>query len=236
MKNSTEELSVSSNEVAVNEVETPLEFSGKQNINLPDGSTILLNADSKLHYMASHFGDSLREVYLEGEGYFDIKSDKTRPFIVHTGSVNTKVLGTAFNIKAYQNSTSVEVTVTRGKVQVGDQKKTYGVITPNQQIKVNTETNEFKQQEVASEKVVAWKQMYIIMDDMSLKDAVAQLSTRYKKTIVLNNDALGNCHITGTFLEEQTLDHVLNVLCSVVQATYTYEEDGSVLIKGKGCK
>src|SRR5690606_2603405 len=67
---------------------------------LPDGSTVLLNNNSSLDFPQQFTGDT-REVILKGEAYFDIKPDASRPFIIHTGKVKTRVLGTAFNIRAY---------------------------------------------------------------------------------------------------------------------------------------
>jgi ferric-dicitrate binding protein FerR (iron transport regulator) len=86
----------------------------RQLINLPDGSKVVLNANSKLEYPPG-FSNNTREVYLDGEAYFDIAHDPGKPFIVHTGSISTRVLGTAFNINAYRSQQFVEVTVTRVK-------------------------------------------------------------------------------------------------------------------------
>lgn len=101
---------------------------------LPDGSTVFLSPGSRLNYPSTFDGKKKREVFLQGQGFFDIKHNASRPFIVHSGQVATTVLGTAFNIKAQPHEKYITVTVKRGKVSVSDRYKTLGVITPQEQI------------------------------------------------------------------------------------------------------
>ena len=84
---------------------------------LPDGSTVWLNAGSRLHYI-NDFNGETREVSLEGEAYFDIAKKENQPFIVHTGGIRIRVLGTAFNVKSYPEDRNVETTLFHGRVQV----------------------------------------------------------------------------------------------------------------------
>lgn len=220
----------------VETVDPILAFTGKQLIHLPDGSTILLNENSSIQYDQTTFNDKTREVRLYGEAYFDIKHNKSKPFIVHTGKVHTKVLGTAFNINAYKNAQNIEVTVTRGKVQVGDAEKVYAIITPNQQIRVNKNTLAYQQNIVDAEEIVKWKSNYLILENNNMEEAIAQISDKYKVTITLGNENIKNCSITASFLNEENLDHVLKVICSVTETNYHYTENGSIVIEGKGCE
>ncbi|MGO4770381.1 FecR family protein [Flavobacterium sp. W22_SRS_FK3] len=212
-----------------------LAFSGKQLIHLPDGSTILLNENSSVQYNQDSFNDKTREVTLSGEAYFDIKRNITKPFIVHTGKVQTKVLGTAFNINAYKSSKNIQVTVTRGKVQVGDLDRIYGIITPNQQIVVNKSTLVHEQNNVNAAIAVEWKSNYLILDDLNMKEAVTMISEKYKVKILLSNEKIKNCRITASFLNEEDLDHVLKVICSVIETNY-HNENGVITLDGKGCE
>lgn len=84
---------------------------------LPDGTTVWLNAGSELHFV-SDFNSATREVRLDGEAYFDVAKKEGKPFIVHTGGINIKVLGTAFNVKSYPEDKNVETTLYHGRVQV----------------------------------------------------------------------------------------------------------------------
>lgn len=212
-------------------------FSGKQLVHLPDGSTILLNDNSSLKYDQDAFGTKTREVTLTGEAFFDIKRNEQKPFIVHTGKVQTRVLGTAFNINARSSSDNIEVTVARGKVQVGDTEKVYGVITPNQQIKVNRTTLNYEQHNNVNAAIVTeWKSNYLILDDINMQEAVALISQKYKVQILLSNEKIKNCRITASFLNEEDLDHVMKVICSVIETEYHYNKAGNILLDGKGCE
>ncbi|GGF24113.1 FecR family protein [Flavobacterium limi] len=215
---------------------TLVDFSGKQLVRLPDGSTVLLNDKSSLKYDQKSFNSKTREVTLTGEAFFDIKRNEKKPFIVHTGKVQTKVLGTAFNINAFDSSKNIEVTVARGKVQVGDAEKIYGVITPNQQIKVNRSTLNFEQNKISAAVVTEWKSNYLILDDINMEEAVALISQKYKVQILLSNEKIRNCRITASFLNEEDLDHVMQVITSVIETEYHYNKAGTVIISGKGCE
>jgi transmembrane sensor len=89
----------------------------KTRINLPDGSIIWLNAGSTLKYPYK-FDKRMREVYLTGEGYFDVKHHAGKPFIVHTGSMDIRILGTAFNVRAYEDEDFTETSLIKGAVEV----------------------------------------------------------------------------------------------------------------------
>ena len=210
-------------------------FTGKQFVHLPDGSTVLLNEGSKLSYSAS-FGKKTRKVILSGEGYFDVGHDLSKPFQVVTGKVTTTALGTAFNVKAYPGEAEIKVTVARGRVRVGNDERTFGIISPDQQISVNTVTNDFTKTNLKAEKAEVWKSEYLILDDVSLKDAARTIGEKYHVKIMLANDDLKKCRITATFLDGENLDQVLTVVTGVVQATYIMQPGGSVRIEGKGCE
>lgn len=215
---------------------TLIDFSGKQLVHLPDGSTVLLNDNSSLKYDQNSFNSKTREVTLTGEAFFDIKHDEKKPFIVHTGKIQTRVLGTAFNINAKNSSDNIEVTVARGKVQVGDTQKVYGVITPNQQIKVNKSTLNFEQNTINAAIVTEWKSNYLILDDINMTEAAALISQKYKVEISIQNEKIKNCRITASFLNEEDLDHVLKVISSVLETDYHYDKAGAVILDGKGCE
>ncbi|WP_163024732.1 FecR family protein, partial [Pseudomonas viridiflava] len=100
-----------------------------QKVNMPDGSTVILNNNSSISY-PKVFGVK-RAVTLTGVGYFDIRHDLKKSFTVHTGNLSTVVLGTAFNIKAYDRDHEISVTVTRGKVSVLDSNAALAILTPN---------------------------------------------------------------------------------------------------------
>ncbi|MBO9661242.1 MAG: FecR family protein, partial [Chitinophagaceae bacterium] len=109
---------------------------------LPDGSTVWLNAGSSIRY-GKTFNDKIREVTLYGEAYFDVVKQPDRPFIVHAGDINIKVLGTSFNVKSYPEDDLVETTLIKGLVQInqpGNKPAIY--LHPNQKISLPSGKNE----------------------------------------------------------------------------------------------
>jgi transmembrane sensor len=204
-------------------------------ITLSDGSTVLLNHFSELDFPASFEGSATREVYLKGEGYFDIKHDPSKPFIVHTGKLRTTVLGTAFNIKAYREEKSITVTVTRGKVQVGNDRETFGIVTPNQQVIFNQSKNEIARKAVDASKEMAWQQGSIFFDDITIEGAVRQLEERFGVTIGVNNDKLKDCRFSASFIMGESLEEILLVICEFNQSLYKRDEAGNFIIEGEGC-
>jgi len=197
---------------------------------LADGSRVILNQRSTLNHPASFTGGT-REVYLTGEGYFDINHDDHKPFIVHTGKLTITVLGTAFNIKAYENQPHITVTVTQGKVKVENDRHSIGIITPNQQITVDAGSGEVKQATVDAEAVTQWQRKELIFDDMPLDEVAVALKMRYNVTVDFDDPALKKSRITASFVNNESLDHVLEVITKVNKIRYSILE-GHVLISG----
>lgn len=226
--------------VAAVEETTPSEqvYRGRKYVHLDDNSTIILNAGSELRHSA-HFGEGgTREVSLVGEAYFDIAHDASKPFIIHSNGVAIKVLGTAFNVKAYPDQKEVKVTVTRGLVEVSDgNKKVYGQVRPDEELAVNVTSGESAAKEVKADEVKAWTDKFLIFDDANMEQAAEILHKRFQVNVVFGNDLLKKCRIQATFLNDQiTLTEVLDALTlSLSGIHYTQQEDGTILLTGTAC-
>ena len=204
-------------------------------IRLPDGSTVLLNKNSDLDYPES-FNGKTREVTLIGEGYFDIVHNPAKPFIVHTGKVETTVLGTAFNVMAYPEQKEITVTVTRGKVKVGDGERLYGILLPNEQIAVSTKEYKILQTHVDADQAMVWKKQYLVFDNLSLAEAATLIDNKYHVNIVFADEKLKEARISATFLDNEDLEQVLNVITGVVNAKYTRQPNDQVILKSEKSK
>jgi ferric-dicitrate binding protein FerR (iron transport regulator) len=205
-----------------------------KNLTLPDGSHVLLQANSQLQYPDA-FTTSTREVTLTGEAYFDVAHNPAQPFIIHAGNIKTTVLGTAFNIKAWPADKEVTITVTRGKVKVENEKGLVGILTPDQQLSINTQVNTAKQQAVNAENVLSWKNSEYTLDDMTLADAITELEVRYGTIIELaEGEKPGHCRFTASFKQAESLDYVLNVICKIYQASWQ-KQDGKIVINNVHC-
>lgn len=204
-------------------------------INLPDGSSVILNQNSNIELSNAFNQNGKREVYLTGEAYFDITHDDEKPFIVHTGKIFTTVLGTAFNIKSSPGNKTVTVTVTRGKVKVGDDSKTYNVIVPDEQMIFDQDLTSHIVMPVKAESVIGWTNEDIYFDDVSIKDVAKQLQERFKVSIVFSKEQIKACKFSATFLKGQSLEQILNVISEFNQIEYLYKDAKTIVLDGSGC-
>lgn len=207
-----------------------MRFADKQLVRLPDGSSVLLNDGAELTYDPEHFGHGSREVGLSGEAFFDITPDPGKIFVVRSGAVRTTVLGTAFNVKSIPGRNEVQVTVARGKVSVGSDSRTYDLLTADQQLTVNTVTNAYLKKELKSDIATEWKNDFLILDDVAMETAAGALKEKFGVTVHFKNEKLKNCHITASFLNGENLDHVLQVICTIHDLSYSYQGDRSEVI------
>lgn len=194
-------------------------------IHLPDGSKVILCAGSKLNYPSSFAGLTKREVYLEGQAFFDIQHDASQPFVVHTGKLETTVLGTAFNIKAWPANANITVTVSRGKVKVGNKNKTMGIISPNQQIIFNKKNAEVNKRNVDASSYLTWKEQDLFFDNLTFEEASELLAERFNVNIFFSNDFVRSKRFTTTFLKDESLEQVLKSICEFNNAAYHYNRE-----------
>lgn len=199
---------------------------------LSDGSVVILNKGSHLNYPEKFAGNN-REVYLTGEGYFDIKHDAKKPFLVHSGKVITRVLGTAFNIKS---GAQVEVTVARGKVAVSDGEKTFAVLLPDQKVSYNTHSHAVIKETANSKIATLWKEEDIVLNNIPLQQAKLILEERYGVQINLATDKIKDCRFTAFFLNTTSLSQVLSVISRLNNLSYTNNNNGTYTLSGEGCE
>jgi ferric-dicitrate binding protein FerR (iron transport regulator) len=200
-------------------------------LSLPDGSTIVLSAGSKVYYSSSFLQSDTREVNLEGQAYFDIKHNASKPFIIHTGKVSTTVLGTAFNIMAWPKAADVTVTVTRGKVKINDEETVLGIITPNQQIEYNMKDAAVLQKTVNAQASLSWRNEDLLFDNVTVGEATKLLETKYNVSVSLSEGINLTKRFTTLIAKEENLEKVLLSICEFYGATYKYDKNkGEVLI------
>lgn len=205
---------------------------GKQFLHLPDGSSVLMNVGSELRYSPELFASGQREVSLKGEAYFDITHRPGKAFQVITGSVLTRVLGTAFNVNMKQKE--VVVTVARGLVEVRDVHKVFGRIKPDEQITVNTETQQSTSLPVSAEQEIAWKKTHLVFDNIDLQEVSRLIQVQYGVELVFVQKDLIKCRVTASFLNNEDLSTVLKVLSEMMGASFIMDGH-KVLITGGAC-
>lgn len=189
---------------------------------LPDGSSVIVYAGSTLRYFPSSGEVTKREVYLEGQAYFDIRHDPSRPFIVHTGDVNVTVLGTAFNVKALPSDPEIAVTVTRGKVQVSNRNETLGIITRNEQLIFNKKKDQSNSTTVNTDQYLNWKRQDLYLDDITVAEASGILEDWFDVRIVFTDSSILSNRFTTLFTKGERLEQLLNSICEFNNAKFTY--------------
>ncbi|NIG56937.1 FecR family protein [Chitinophaga sp. Cy-1792] len=222
----------------------------KTTLVLPDGSSVVLNACSRLQYDANSFLKGDRTVSLIGEAFFDIKHDPAHPFIVHSGDVNIKVLGTSFNVKAYTEDASVETSLISGKVAVEfstekSQHHKEVILLPSQKLTINKLDiikNSDKQKLSANFSVApiktpapvesettpgpptAWMDDRFEFDNLNLEDLSHDLERWYNVKISFKDDKYKKEVFTGAF-KKQTIEDVLNALQLTLGFHYQLDKD-----------
>jgi len=214
----------------VNALSRQLTIKENRLIQLPDGSTVILRPGAKLNYPSSFDGLALREVYLDGQAYFDIKHNSLKQFIIHTGKLKTIVMGTAFEINAWSDNTSFQVTVSRGKVRVEDQhNRTIGIISPNQQITYDKASNNIVQKVVNAPEYLEWKEQDLLLSDVTVAEAAKLLESRYKVEIIISDDSIRSKRFTTIVRKGETLDQILKSMSEFNGAVYRYDVSKEVI-------
>jgi transmembrane sensor len=177
---------------------------------LSDGSEVLLNTDSKLYY-PSHFTGAERRVVLEGEAYFRVKHDSQHPFIVETEGVETRVLGTEFNVKAYKGS-STHVTLVNGKVAVSSRRSSAkDVLSPGQDACL-TENGDFVKKNVDPDKYKYWSEGLFYFDDEPLSDIAQDLGRWYNLNVVFQDEGLMDVRLHFMSYRDEGVDSAVKLL------------------------
>jgi ferric-dicitrate binding protein FerR (iron transport regulator) len=201
---------------------------------LPDGSVVLLNENSRLAY-AKDF--TVREVSLKGEAFFEVTKKNGQSFEIKTNTTKTRVLGTSFNVRAY-DKTPVEVAVITGKVAVEsieEGTKTSVILLPNEGVVYDAVAKKMEKSKQATKNSLAWKTQELVFDNMALGNVIETLE-RYFEIEIESDPKILNCHYTGTF-KEPKLNEVFNTIAFTFPTDLEIKKvDGKYILIGQGCE
>ncbi len=208
----------------------------KSKIILSDGTTVWLNAASKIRF-PEKFELTERKVFLEGEAFFDVTRDENRPFVIQSENAVTTVLGTTFNVKSYEKE-PVQITVASGKVKVKTKndnsfRNDELVLIQNEQITFSPESGELTKKNVDSNYFLSWKEDVIRFDNTKLSEVAKTLERWYDKKITIENEKLNNCKLVAEYKNEK-LYNVLQSLKFSLGIDFKVL-DNEIIISGKGC-
>jgi ferric-dicitrate binding protein FerR (iron transport regulator) len=199
---------------------------------LPDGSTLWLHPYSCLHYVADFEQSPERIVSLEGEGFFDVVHNSARPFIIQTGHIQTKVLGTAFNMEAYGNENTIRISLVRGKVAVtntaaSDRIAYTAQLTAGHILVYNKQQQTRSIDTLMKTNSSQWTDGTMVLRNIPVADALQRVAKRYGLQLVYTkNIDLEGKNVNGVF-KEQTLDEMLHIILFV--SGYQYRLTGKMI-------
>ena len=199
-------------------------------IRLQDGTLVFLNTESTIKYPINFINAEERKVDFTGEAYFEVAEDKKHPFIIHTDKMDTKVLGTSFNVQAYPDQTTQEVSVLTGRVNVKSTVTKENVyVTPGQKVVFKSHSNKLQAfKDIPMNSISLWRKHIIVFEDAPLPEVIATINRNYNVTVQIANKNLNNLKISAYF-KELPAGQVVALVCNIINAEYKIESGTYVI-------
>lgn len=218
-------LNQSSDPIAMQIISVPA--GQRTNLTLPDGTNVWLNARSTMEYPIT-FGKDARNIRLNGEAYFDVPRVDGKPFIVQTDKGTVEVLGTEFNVEAYRDQSTYEVTLMRGKVKVGstESPETVTLLPDNKTI---LENGRLRVVRVDDYNPYRWKEGLICFRNQSFVDIMKSFEKYYGIIIQIENPKTLKYLYTGKFRQSDGVEYALRILQKDMRFSYKRDEDENII-------
>lgn len=198
---------------------------------LPDGSSVVVNRNSRLQYTAD-YNQRDRKVQLQGEGFFDVTADKDKPFIVQAGALQIQVLGTSFNVNDDSLKNKIAVSVTTGKVKLYTADKAL-VVAAGQTGIYEKATGTMTIGKTADENIFSYVTHDFSFEDMPLPDICRHLEHTFDVKIVLDHPQLSQCRMSAHF-KDRSVTYIMDIIAATLNVQYTMQ-DTTIHINGNGC-
>lgn len=191
-------------------------------LSLSDGTLVYLNAGTSIKFPVGFVTGMDREVFITGEAYFDVAEDKDHPFIVNTGSLAVEVLGTEFNVEAYQENDQQRIVLVEGSVKVDNDRGENMLMSPNQMV-VSTK-GAMKKSSVTASDFISWKEGYLTLKEASTEETILLLERYYNiKIDSQGEEEIGQIVGTGKIYLSEDVENVIKTLSLLTNNTYSYE-------------
>ena len=193
---------------------------------LPDSSLVSLNAGSTLQYPVTFGGNSRTITLKEGEAFFQVKHHANKPFVVHTRGTNINVLGTSFEISAFEKEKNIKVTVSLGKVGILQPSinKTATYLLPGDRATINNKTHNIQKSKVDIDDVAAWRNDRLIFEDQPIDEVMRSLERTYNVHIRIDNQKLLHERVSMR-LNHQPLNNVLTAISFSNHLTFSKDKN-----------
>lgn len=202
---------------------------------LPDNSVVYLNSGSELKYTINNT-KNIREVFLDGEAWFQVEKDEKKQFVVHTPFYDINVLGTEFNVKAYSQDEEIITTLEKGSIRITTSEKiniqNNTVLKPGEQLVYNQAKNTLHIKNVNPRYFTSWKDNKLIFVNMSLKELIVLMERKFGVEINVNDNTILDYHYDGT-IKNETIIEMLDLLRETLPIKYKIEGQAILIIKNK---
>ncbi|MBN1598727.1 MAG: DUF4974 domain-containing protein [Bacteroidales bacterium] len=203
-------------------------FGAKSEIILPDSTHVWLNSGSKIIF-PQKFSKANRQIYFEGEAFFNVKKMGKSPFVVSTGDIEIQVLGTRFNVKAYPEEVNIETILEQGKLKLMKSGKKIVLLEPNDIATYNKDQKLIEIKHVSdTRRYTAWTDGKLIFDNEKLEDIIIKLERWYNVRINIENNSLKQIRFTGTF-ERESVEQALNIIRLTTPLNYSMDKNKIVI-------
>jgi transmembrane sensor len=219
----------SADKLVYNQIKIP--YGKTFNIKLSDGTTVYLNSGTILKYPVKFIKGLNREVFLDGEAYFDVSKDKLHPFIVNANAMNVKVLGTKFNVSSYKEDTAISTVLVEGSVSLSDDDKPNkkALLTPGYKGVWDKSSSAISLEKVDTKLYTQWMNGEVIFRKATFSEMTKKLERTYNVTIKNNNSALDVMKFNASFNKNiETIDAVMSSLSKI--QSFTYEITGNQIV------
>jgi transmembrane sensor len=202
----------------MNRIVTPI--GGEYQVELPDGTKVWLNADSYLEF-PSKFANNERRVFAKGELYFDVAHNKEWPFIVETKGMSLKVLGTEFNVRAYEDEEKIVSTLVEGSVLVSNSLGEKIKLSPGYQVAINQSDHAMIDAKANIEAVTAWKNGRFIFNDRRIENIMYDLTKWYDVKVFFGNSSVKDVRFSVDVPRYGKIEDILKLIQGTGEANFT---------------
>jgi ferric-dicitrate binding protein FerR (iron transport regulator) len=216
------------NPSAIQYTETIAPRGQKSQIVLSDGTKVWLNSDTKIRY-PGQFDKNQRDVYLDGEAFFEVTKNEHQPFLVHTLGPEVKVVGTKFNIKAYADENQVETSLFEGRVDLLLKNKESNQIEdkelkPGQSLIYSGISQQLTSVRFPKDEIDGWKKNQLIFKDDTFIKLVKKIERWYNVEVVYDERKFDNRRLTVELFEGERLEKLMDILSLALSVNYRYEQ------------
>lgn len=200
----------------------------RANIQLPDGTNVWLNARTQMTYPA-YFTGAKREIELNGEAYFEVSHDAEKPFVVHTKSFEVKVLGTKFNVKAYNDTEDFTTALMEGSVEVTNTMNKNNTIRLLPDQKVDYREGRLFRSSIEDYDIYRWREGLMCFKDIQFIDLIRQFENSYGVSIIIENEKAKEKVFSGKLRISDGIDNALRILQKDGGYIFEWDESGTTI-------